>query len=732
MPRTIKLKTSVPWEEIRVTDADWLKADVTTMVRMLHNLNLIRAFEETVLELAGENLVHGPAHSSIGQEGAAVGAMAAVRTGDQINGTHRAHHQFLAKALNHATPDTFDPLAGTLGEGMQAVVQRTLAEIMGLEQGYCGGRGGSMHLRSRESGVIGTNAIVGGGVPIATGVAWSRKRLGRGDVVISFFGDGAIHQGAVAESFNLASLYNLPILYFIENNQYAVSTTVAEATRETRLAARGQAYGIPAFTTDGMDPLAVKITTEKALSILRAGKGPVIVEADCYRFFHQNGPLPGSAFGYRSKDEEQKWRERDPPDYMASRMIEVGHLNKSQTEKLRSEARAAVERAANNLLEPDGNRRRIKPELWPSRSAVDHGVRGDMSEFDGVRYEEKEDHSGDVVERKFIDLVSSVMGRRMEVDERIFVIGEDIHKLRGGTNGATKGLIERFPDRIIGTPITEGGFAGLAGGVAADGHFRPVVEFMYADFVYVAADQVLNQIAKMRHMFGGDLPVPLVLRAKVAAKSGYGSQHSMDPSGLFTLFPGWRIVAPSTPYDYVGLMNSALLCEDPVLVVEHIDLYQSTGPAPLEDLDYFIPLGKAKVVRYGTDFTVLTSLAMVWPCVELAEQAGVGAEVIDLRTLDRASLDWETIGASVRKTNNVLIVEQGTQGTSFGGAIADELHRRFFDYLDQPVKRVVGGEAAPTISKVLDLAANASDDDILAGYEDILSDSGRLSRDAAE
>ena len=138
------------------------------------------------------------------------------------------------------------------------------------------------------------------------------------------------------------------------------------------------------------------------------------------------------------------------------------------------------------------------------------------------------------------------------------------------------------------------------------------------------------------------------------------------------------------------------------------------------------------MIKTGSDFTVLTSLAMVNPCVQMAEHAGVGAEVIDLRTLDRASLDWETIGVSVRKTNNVLIVEQGTQGTSFGGAIADELHRRLFDYLDQPVKRVVGGEAAPTISKVLDLAANASDEDILVGYEDILSDSGRLSRDAAE
>ena len=657
MPRSIKLKTSAPWEEIRVTEADWLKADVPTMVRMLQNLNLIRAFEETVLELSGESLVHGPAHSSIGQEGAAVGAMAAARPGDQINGTHRAHHQFLAKTLNHVSPSTYDPLAGPLAEPMQAVVQRTLAEVMGLEQGYCGGRGGSMHLRSRESGVVGTNAIVGGGVPIATGVAWSRKRLGQGDVVISFFGDGAMHQGAVAESFNLAALYNLPILYFVENNQYAVSTTVQESTRETRLAARGQAYGIPAFTTDGMDPLAVKITTEKALSILRKGKGPVIVEADCYRFFHQNGPLPGSAFGYRSKEEEQKWRKRDPPAYMAMRMIESGHLTKHETERLREEAVAAVERAAQNLLEPDGNRRRIKPNLWPNRSEVDHGVRGDMSEFDGVRYEEKEDHSGEVVERKFIDLVSGVMGRRMETDSRIFVIGEDVHKLRGGTNGATKGLAQKFPDRIIGTPITEGGFAGLAGGVAADGHFRPVVEFMYADFIYVAADQVFNQIAKMRHMFGGDLPVPLVLRAKVAAKSGYGSQHSMDPSGLFTQFPGWRIVAPSTPYDYVGLMNSALLCEDPVLVVEHIDLYQSMGPAPAEDLDFFIQLGKSKVVRPGAGFTVLTSLAMVGPCVEIADQADIDAVVEVLKG------DWLTQGPAIDKFENDLNIYFGAKYT---------------------------------------------------------------------
>jgi 2-oxoisovalerate dehydrogenase E1 component len=724
MPSVRNLTIDTPWQEIRTTKADWRKADAGMLGHMLHHLHLVRAFEETVLELVGEDLVHGPAHSSIGQEGSAVGCLSALRSSDQINGTHRAHHHFLAKALPHVLPDGFDPLRDDMPAPMQDVMQRTLAEIMGLEQGYCHGRGGSMHLRWKEAGVVGTNAIVGGGVPIATGVAYSRKAAGEGDVVVSFFGDGALHQGAVAESFNLAALWDLPILFFIDNNQIAVSTAPEQATRETRLSARGLAYGIPSYTCDGMDPLAVRIATEKALKQLRTGKGPIILEAHSYRFFHQNGPLPGSAFGYRSKEDEAAWRARDPLDRMAKEMIALGHLDEGQVASIRAGAQDSMERAAAALTEPEGNQRRIRPALWPDATFVDHGVRGDLSELDGKRYEELETFSGEVEERKFVDLVAGVMGRRMEEDERIFVLGEDVSRLRGGTNGATRGLPERFPGRIVSTPITENGFCGVAGGVAADGKFRPVIELMYADFCYVAADQLFNQIGKMRHMFGGDMPVPLVARGKVAAKSGYGSQHSMDPAGLYAQFPGWRIVAPSTPFDYVGLMNSALACEDPVLVIEHLDLYNAKGPAPKDDLDYYIPLGKAKVVREGSDFTVLAALAMVQPCVDIADEMGVSAEVIDLRSLDRAGIDWECIGASLAKTGAVVIVEQGTQGTSFGGGIADELQRRFFDLLDQPVKRVTGGEAAPTISKVLDLAANASDDDVRRGYEDVLRDAG--------
>ena len=277
---------------------------------------------------------------------------------------------------------------------------------------------------------------------------------------------------------------------------------------------------------------------------------------------------------------------------------------------------------------------------------------------------------------------------------------------------------------MLGTPISENAFTGLAGGMAADGRFRPVVEFMYPDFMWVAADQVFNQIGKARHMFGGDGDMPLVLRTKVAMGTGYGSQHSMDPAGIFATAPGWRIVAPSTPFDYVGLMNSALLCRDPVLVLEHVDLYASKGAAPADDLDYFIPLGKARIVRPGAKVTVLTYLAMVEKTRLVVEQLGVDAEIVDLRSLDRAGLDWEAIEASVQKTGNVLIVEQGAAGTSYGGWLADELQRRLFDWLDQPVRRVHGAEASPSISKVLEAAACARPQDVEAALRSVMADQG--------
>lgn len=725
MPDYATLAPSAPWRELRTTRADWDDADPAALESMLVSAHLIRAFEEKVLDLAGQGLVHGPAHSAVGQEGGAVGSAALMRAGDQINGSHRAHHQFLAKSIRYVAPAGL-PSADDFSPAIRDLAQRSLAEILGLAQGFCRGRGGSMHLRWAEAGNLGTNAIVGGGVPLAAGAAWAHKRAGKGDVAFAYFGDGAVNIGSVLETMNIAAAWKLPLCFFIENNRYAVSTHVEEATAEPRLSARGSAFAIPAWKVDGMDPLAVYLATKEAMELMRNGGGPAIIEADVYRYFHQNGPLPGSAFGYRDKVEEAAWRTRDPLDRLASEMEQRQIIGSSGVAALRERALALMADVAAELVEQADGKNRIKPALWPDEGFRDHGIRGDLSELSGQRTEELETFSGAIDNNaKFIDTVANVMQRRMATDDRIVVMGEDVHRLKGGTNGATRGLAAAFPDRVLGTPISEAAFTGLGGGIAMDGRYLPVVEFMYPDFMWVAADQVFNQIGKARHMFGGDIDVPLVLRTKVAMGTGYGSQHSMDPAGIFATSPGWRIVAPSTPFDYVGLMNSALRCKDPVLVIEHVELYNSTGPAPVDDLDYFIPLGKAKVVRQGTTMTILTYLAMVRPVLEAVERLGVDAEVIDLRSLDRAGLDWQTIEASIRKTGNVLVVEQGARGTSYGGLLAAEIQDRCFDWLDQPVQRVHGGEASPSISKVLEAAACARPADIERGVRQVMADQGR-------
>jgi 2-oxoisovalerate dehydrogenase E1 component len=551
------------------------------------------------------------------------------------------------------------------------------------------------------------------------------------DLTVTYFGDGAVNIGSVLESLNLASAWRLPVCFFVENNGYAVSTTVEEATGEPRLSARALGFGIPAWRVDGMDPLAVHLVMRKAADRLRAGQGPVVVEALVYRYFHQNGPYPGSAFGYRTKEEEAEWRARDPLDLVAREMTRLGLVDAAGVAAVRAQAVDAMRAAAAALVEPDpaqgakAGARRIRPELWPDPAFVNVGVRGDLSELAGARTAELSSFTGRLRRGKFIDAVAAVMDRRMGADPRIIVLGEDVHKLAGGTNGATKGLAKKYPGRVLGTPISENAFAGLGGGLALDGRFRPVVEFMYPDFLWVAADQVFNQIGKARHMFGGRNPVPLVLRTKVAMGSGYGSQHLMDPAGIFATSAGWRIMAASTPFDYVGLMNAALAADDPVLMLEHVDLYGTEGDIPVDDLDYQIPFGQAAVRRAGSEVTVLTYLSMVAHAAEAIERTGIDAELIDLRFLDRASLDWATVGESVRKTNAVLIVEQGTLGPSYGGWLADEVQRRFFDWLDQPVQRVHGTESSPSISKVLERAAIARTEEVAAALERVRAGFGR-------
>ena len=726
MPEIIALHPEASWSQISPIDADWDAADPVMLGAMFSQMVLIRTFEECVLQLAGEGLIHGPAHSSIGQEGGAVGSALALIAGDTVNGSHRGHHQFLAKVLAHLAPEGIDP-SGELEQPIREVLLKTLAEICGLDRGFSHGRGGSMHLQWEEAGAIGTNAIVGGGVPLAAGSGWAHQHAGTNNVAVTYFGDGAANIGSTLESFNLAAAWKVPVCFFIENNLYAVSTTVFEATGEPRLSARGPGFGITSFKVDGMNPLAVFLTMQAANEHMRSGNGPTVVEADVYRYFHQNGPFPGSAFKYRTKEEEASWRARDPIDQVASHLVRREIHTQNTLDSFIEQANALMVEITSVLLEPvEGgkpNERRIKPSEWPDPAFVNVGVRGDLSELQGSHYKDREDFEGEIAEVKFIDAVSGVMFNRMEKDPRVVIMGEDIHRLNGGTNGATRGLKDTFPDRVLGTPISENAFTGLAGGMALDGRFRPVIEFMYADFMWVAADQLFNQIGKARHMFGGKSPVPLVLRSKVAMGTGYGSQHSMDPAGIFVTNPGWRVVAPSNPFDYVGLMNTALSCDDPVVVLEHVDLYTSSGPGVPDTYDYFLPVGKAAVKKSGSEVTVISYLAMTNYVMAAVEgQSAIDAEVIDLRWLDRASIDWDTIGDSIKKTNKVIIAEQGALGTSYGGWLSDEIQRRYFDWLDHPVLRVTGTQSSPSISKVLERAAIARTEEMEAALSALAKD----------
>ncbi|WP_426955149.1 alpha-ketoacid dehydrogenase subunit alpha/beta [Muricoccus radiodurans] len=704
--RRIPLRTETEWFRLESDEADWAAEDPADLARWMEQLLVIRRFEEKILELHGQGLIHGPAHASIGQEAGAVGAMSVLVTDDKINGTHRAHHQILAKLLNSATPAGYDPRHDDFGTEAGVLVRRAMAEIMGLTDGFCGGRGGSMHMRHAASGVVGSSAVIGGNVPHAVGYALADKVLGRDNISVAFFGDGTLMAGQTLEAINLAALYTLPAIFFLENNFYAVSTHLKEQTRETRLTGRGAMFGVPSVECDGMDLVAVRRAMQWAAETIRTRGGPVFVEAICYRFLHQSGPMLGSQFGYRTKEEEESWRARDPLLTMPPRLKALGVLDEAGLAALDERARRTVNAAAAALTEtpPGANAPRVRPALLPRAEEVDHGIRGDLSELRGQTYREAGSVPASATrDMKYIEAVAAVLLHNMEKDPRIVVIGEDVHRLRGGVSGSTRGVMERFPERIFATPICENGFTGMALGAALCG-LRPVVDIMFGDFAIVAADQMFNGIGKFAHMFGGGFGIPLVVRARVNPGAGYGSQHSMDPSALFAMYPGWRIIAPATPHDYVGLMNSALRCDDPVLVIEHQDLFQTSGPVP-EDLDFGIELGKARIARPGSACTVLTYAAMVRACEEAAEVAGVDAEVIDLRSLDPTGLDWAKVGESVRRTNRVLIAEQTARGTSHGARLAQEVQERFFDWLDAEILRVHGSEAAPVVSKPLNMAA---------------------------
>jgi len=692
-------------QTIEVDESHFQQNSKSNLASMLFQIYLIREFEQALLKLFADGCIHGPVHTAIGQEACAAGTIAALQPMDKVSGSHRSHHIYLSKIIGHYLPDGLEKF-DQLPQVVQDEISCLMGEVMGLANGCCGGRGGSMHLFNATIGMVGSNAITAGGVPAATGAAFADKYLGRDDVTVCFVGDGAVNQGAFHEALNLAGVWKLPFICFIENNHYAVATSVTDSTATEDLVVKAAAYGIKGIRVDGMDPVAVQQAVMQAVERGRSGQGATLIEAKCYRFSHHSGATKGSAFGYRDENEEEHWQKRDPFYFYAKKLIELNCLTQQETEQLLNLAKTSVDTAIGACTTQTDNKYSRREELWPKLETIKVGSRSDGNEFAGIDYHPSNNFSEQET-MTYVGAIAAVTGRHLEKDSRVVVMGEEVANFGGGAYQATKGLPEKYPNRVLNTPISEAGFIGLGGGAAMLG-LKPVVELMFSDFGLVAADQLFNQIGKLRYMYGDSTKMPIVVRTRIAIGCGYGGQHSSDPVGLYSLYSGWRIVAPSNAYDYIGLFNTAMLSEDPVLISEHHALYPDKSQVPKNNLDYFIPFGKANVIRSGSDVTVLcysSTVGLVTKATEELAKQDVDVEIIDLRTISLPDIDYETIGESMKKTKIVVIVEQAQASCAIGPKIAFECQKRFFDYLDGPIATVSGLDIPLPVSKKLEDAA---------------------------
>ncbi len=629
-----------------------MEATTALHEKLYRTMVQIRAFEDRTTKLFNDGFVKGTAHSYMGEEAVAAGACAALREDDYIASYHRGHGHCIAKGAD---------------------LNLMMAELMGRDTGYCRGLGGSMHIADLKLNILGANGIVGAGMPLATGAGLAARIRDSDQVSIAFFGDGASSQGVFHESLNLAKVWKLPVIFICENNQYGLSTAFKNISAVDRVSTRSTAYDVPGTTVDGNDVLAVHEAVSAAVVRARSGEGPSLIEALTYRWgqhsMRANLPDP------RADKEIEQWMARDPIPRFEDVLEERKILSRARMDEIKAEAEVAMDSAV-----AFGEK---SPE--PTVAMMEQAV-----------YAPHVLHNAPPAEGRslsFPDALNEAMRQEMARDESVFLMGEDVGKT-GGIFTVSKGLLDEFgPERVRDTPIAEATFSGAGVGAAIAG-MRPVVEVQIFDFVSLMMDMIVNQAAKFRYMLGGKPTVPLVIRGPQGGGIRLAAQHSQSLEAWFTHVPGLVVVAPSTPYDAKGLLTAAIRDDNPVIFLEHKLLYLGqTGPVP-ED-PYAIPLGKADVKQEGTDVTIVATQMMVHRALAAANdlaRAGISAEVIDPRTL--VPLDLDTIVASVRKTNRVVIAHEAVKRGGYGAEISAQITENAFDYLDAPIVRV-GARAVP-------------------------------------
>ncbi|HEV2696315.1 MAG TPA: thiamine pyrophosphate-dependent enzyme [Verrucomicrobiae bacterium] len=582
----------------------------------------IRQFEELLLQMFSEGKLSGTVHTCIGQELCALAVIDALEKNDWIFSNHRCHGHYLAR----------------FGE-----VEGLLAEIMGLPQGICAGRGGSQHV-FRERFL--SNGVQGGGVPIAAGCAMALKQfVDEKAVVVAFIGDGTLGQGVIYETLNLASKWKVPLVVVLEKNGYAQSTDTS-TTIAGEIRGRFEAFGWKYCETSIWDEIGLFSTAKQAVQFAREHGVPVALCIDCYRLkAHSKGD------DNRTSEEINKFLERDPMRIFEKANPEAAQQVRQNCAQELNKALKSLENApVKAFTEMVSPTQKISSQWW---------------EVPAISI------SNRVVER-----IRSGLQKLLTRDDRVILLGEDIEDPYGGAFKATKGLSTEFPGRVRNTPISEAAITGFGNGLALAG-LRPVVEIMFGDFVMLAADQLVNQSSKFSYMYNGQVEVPVILRAAMGGKRGYGATHSQSLEKHFFGTPGLSIAALNSVFDpellleriHAKINHPCLLIENKLLYSLHMHQQALDGRRWLESGADFPML---KLPATGTaDLTVVTYGGMVED-VEAAVRDAFIEDEIQVEVLVPTMiypLDVQSIVESVAKTGRLLVVEEGQGFSGFGAEV---------------------------------------------------------------
>ena len=533
-----------------------------------------------------------------------------------------------------------------------------------------GGRQLPGHWSDSERRVLTQSSVIGTQYPHAVGIAQAIMTRGDDAVVVVYGGEGSTSEGDWHEAMNWAGIRQLPIIFVIENNNYAISVPSDEEVAGS-LAARASSYGFPGVEVDGNRTLRVFQVMREAVARARAGDGPTLIEAETYRYYAHTSDDNDSL--YRSREEVETWRKRDPVARVRQYLIEHRLLTEAEEDRLDSEVVEVLARAveqAEAAPDPDEPTTRVYArviEPGPAASDPEPALTGETVNL--------------------ITAINKALHDVMEAFPDTVVFGQDVARRKGGVFKATQDLTERFgPERCFNAPIAESSIIGAAIGMAAAG-FKPIPEIQFADYIHPAFDQLVSEAARIHYRSDGKWDVPMVVRTPYGAGIHGALYHSQSIEAFYTHVPGLKVVIPSTPADVKGLLFAAVEDPDPVIFLEPKKLYR-LGKGPYPDGDFQVPLGRAAVRHQGSDLTILVYGAMAhfaMEAVPVLEDLGFSPEVIDLRTLK--PLDWPTIEQSIKKTSRALIVHEDNEFMGYGAELAAQIAEKTFEWLDAPVRR---------------------------------------------